>query len=255
MVDQHTPGKRFKLSPLARRIGANITPACHGRWQLVAANAAHANRRLRTAVQVPKRTEFGERQKVRLAVDLPLSVATSRHLIPDCSGVNPKVWAFRVAILRLGRRDLVGQHVGRIWSWIGPVIALMAAAMRRPRCIMSLPGPATAAAGRRNFNRARNCMLDETSAGMASAFNALADEQSTAPYYLRLVGSYPKKLRSTANPERASASCWNRTCDGSNWGDACPLGNRLSQVHEYLRLLPICALSAVGLPNMPVAIV
>lgn len=44
---------------------------------------------------------------------------------------------------------------------------------------------------------------------------------------------------------------WNRTPEGSYWGDVWPVGNRLRQRQEYLRLLwtPLCVSSAVGSPD------
>lgn len=50
---------------------------------------------------------------------------------------------------------------------------------------------------------------------------------------------------------------WNRTPGASNWDDVWPLGNRLRQRQEYLRVLraPVCVSSAVGSPDAAVATV
>lgn len=210
IVSQCARGKRFNLATLARRVGTNIPPARKALWQLVAANAEHASRRSGLVVQVQMQTEFDKRLNGRLALDLPFSVATPRHLMPDCSEVKglPEVWAFLAAILVFGRRDRLGQHIStdlvlhRGHNCAYGCCYAQTAQHREPS------KPTIATTGRRNVKRARNCMLHDTSAGMASGFNSLADEQSMPPYWRRLLGSYPKNLRSTAT----IASRWNRAC-------------------------------------------
>lgn len=79
IVEQLASGKRFKLAKLARRIGANITPAPDALSQLVQANAANANRRSGTVVRVPKPADFGELLKGRVALGLRFSITTPLH--------------------------------------------------------------------------------------------------------------------------------------------------------------------------------
>lgn len=250
IVGQRAPGKRSKLATLARRIGTNITPPRHALSQLVPANAANANRRSVLVVRLPRPAELGERPKGRLALVLPFSVATTLHLMSDCRGFKglPEVRAFRAAILELGPRSLRNLHVGRIWSCIGPIIALVAATIGRLHCIASFPDRMIATIGCRNLKRARNCMLHEISEGMISAFNALADEQSTPPHSHRLLDSHLEKLRNTVNSETAMASRWSRTRDGVNWDDVWPLSDRLRQRQVYVCLMrtPPYASNAAG---------
>lgn len=259
IVGQLAPGKRFKLAKMVQRIGTNITPVRHALWQFAPANAAHANRRSRMVVRVPKPTEFGELLKGRLALDLPFSIATPLHLMSDFSGFKrlPEVWAFRLAILELGQPSLLGMHVGRIWSCFGPITTLRAAAIDRLRCITSFREAIIGTVACHKIKQPRNCMFQEISAGMASAFNTVADEQSRAPHRRRLLISYPENLRNTVNPETAMASRWNRTRDGSNLGDVWLLGNISRRREEYFRLMrtPLCASSAVASPDTAVATV
>lgn len=238
-------GIRFRVTTLARRLGTGITPKGHALFQLVPADAAHANRRSGVIVRVTMPVELGELPKGRLALDFPFSVATPLHLMSNWTGFKgpPEMWAFRDAILELDQQSLLA--LGRIRSCVGPIIALMAADIGRLRCIASPPERIFVTTGR--LKRARNCILHEISAGMATTFNTLADEQTTPPHARRLRSSHPEELRNTANPETAMAGPWSRTRDGF-WNDVWKLGNRLRQRQEYFRLMrtPLCVPSAVG---------
>lgn len=131
----------------------------------------------------------------------------------------------------------------------------------RPKRRLALDIPFTiATVGCRSLKQARNCMFHELSAGMTSAFTAfstVADEQSTPPHWRWFLGSHPKDLRPTDKPETAMGSRWNRTRDGSNWGNVLPFGNRLRQRQHYCRLrcAPLCVSCTVGSPDTAVAAV
>lgn len=236
-------GKRFRVP------NTGTTPAGHARFRLVQADAAHANGRSGVVVRVPMRMEFGE--------NLRFSVAAPLHLTSGWTGFEGlrQMWAFRAAILELGQWILLAMHVGRIWHRIGPIVALMTAAIGRRRRIASVPERMIGTIRCCSLKRARCCMLHEIFAAMASPFSALADDDSTPPRSRRLLGSHSEKLRSTA--ETAMPNSWNRTPDASNWGPVWPLSNRLGQWQEYLRLLrtPLCVSSAVGSPDTAVATV
>lgn len=250
VVDQLASGKLFKLAKVAQRNGTNIAPARHAFSQLVPANAVNANRRSGRALQVPRPAAFAERLKGRVARGLPFSIAPALHLMFDCCGLKGllEVRAFRVAILELGQVSLWGMHVGRTWSCIGPIVALMAVAINKLRHIMCFLEEIIATVGCRSLKQACNCMFHRLSAGMTSAFSAVAYEQTTPPHSRRLLGSHPEKLRNTVNPDTANASRGSRTRDGFNWSDVWPLGDRFRQRQEYVRLMctTLYASDAVG---------
>lgn len=185
-------GRRFRVATLARRLGTGITAAGHTLFQLVPANAAHANRRSGVVVGVPMPVELGELLKGRVSLEgIRLSVASSIHLMSGRSEFErlPEVPAFRAAILECGQRSLLGLHIGRTWSWIGPVIGLMPpAAIGRLGCIASLLEQIIGTSRCRTLKRARNCMLHDISAGMISCFNTVVDEQSSPPHSRRMSG-------------------------------------------------------------------
>lgn len=250
-------GKRFRVATVARCLGTGTTPAGHARFQLVQANAAHANRQSGVVVRVPMPMEFGELLKGRLPLEgLRVSVATPLNLMSSWTGSRclQKMWAFRADILELGQPILLAMYVGRIWDCIGPIIALMTAAVTgRLRGITSFPRRIVGTTRCRSAQTARCCMRHQIFAGVASAFNTLADEHSSATQSRRLLDSHSEKLRSTV--ETAMAGCWNRAPDSSYWGDVWPLGNRLRKPPEYLRLLwtPLWVFSGLGSPDTAVA--
>jgi hypothetical protein len=165
------------------------------------------------------------------------------------------MWAFRAAVLELGQPIPLAMHVGRIWDCIGPIVALMTAAIGRLRCVASYPERMIGTTRCRSLKRARCCRLHEIFAGIASPSNTVADEHARPPQPRRLLSSHSEKRRSTA--ETAMPNCWNRTPDASNWREIWPLSNRLRQRQEYLRLLrtPLCVSSAVGSPDTAIATV
>lgn len=135
-------GKRFRVATVARCLGTGTMPAGHARFQLVQANATHANRRSGVVVRVPMPMEFGELRNARLPLEgLRVSVATPLNLMSGWTGSKclREMWAFRAAILELGQPILLAMYFGRIRDCIGPIIALMtAAAIRRLRGIASV---------------------------------------------------------------------------------------------------------------------
>lgn len=231
MVGQRALGKRFKLATLARSIGTNITPTRRTGWQQVRAVATDANRR--SGLWGLRPTEFGELLKGSLALEArPLSILTPLPLKFDCGGV------------------------GRICACIGRIIALVAVAVYRLHRITSFREEILATAACRNLQQARNCMIREILARIAARFITVADRSPAPPPSRRLLAFHPEKLRSNANPKTAIASRWNRTRDGSNWGNVWPFGIRLMRQQEYLRLrLPLCVSSAAGAPETAVATV
>lgn len=257
IVDQLDSGRCFRLTKVVRRIGTNTAPARHAFLQFVPGNAVNANQRSRRAVRVPKPAELGERLKERDALGVPFSVATPLHLTFGWSGVkgHPEVWGFCVAFLEYSQPSVLGMQVGRIWSCIGPIIALMAAAIDRLRYITSFREEIIATVACRKIKKPRICMFHEITAGMASTFNAVGAEQAARLRSRRLLDSHREKRRSTVNPQMAMASRWSRTRDGSSWGDVWPLGSRLRRRQECLRPLrtPLCASSAAGSPDTAVA--
>lgn len=227
VVGQRALGKPFKLATLARSTGTTITPARHTGWQQVPAVAADANRRSGMVVWELKPTEFGGLLKGSLALEAwPLSILTALPLKFDCGGV------------------------GRICVCIGRIIALVAVAVYRLHRITSFREEVLATAACRNLQQARNCMLREILAGIAARFITVADKPPARPHSRQLLAFHPEKLRSNVNPKTAIASRWNRTRDGSNWGNGWPFGIRLMRQQEYLRLLrlPLCVPSAAGAP-------
>lgn len=233
-------GKHFRVPKLARCLGTGTTPA-NGRSGVVA--------------RTPMPMEFGELLKGRLLFEgLRFSVAALLHLASGWTGFKGlrQMWAFPVAIFELGQWFLLAMHVGRIWDCIGPIVAVMTAAIDWRRRIASVPDRMIGTTRCRSIKRARCCMLHEIFAAMAFAFNALADEGSTPPRSRRLLGSHSEKLRSTT--ETAMPNRWNRTPGASDWGDVWPLSNRLRRRQEFLRLLrtPLCVSSAVGSPDTAV---
>lgn len=174
--------KYFRLATLARCFDAGAMPAGYAHFQLIQVDAAHANVRSRVVVRVPTPMEFGERLKRRLPLEgSRFSLASPLDLTSDRAGSKGlrKVWAFRAAILELGQPSLLAMHVVRISDCIGPIIALIIAAIGRLRCIPSFPERMIGTARRRRVKRARGCVLHEIFARVASAFNTLADEHST----------------------------------------------------------------------------
>lgn len=250
-VGQPALAKHCIVSTFTRRIRAAITPAP---YTLSPEDATHG-----MLVRGQKPPELGEFLKRLLALSVQFSIATPLHFMLDSSGFKglAKVWAFRVAILELGQRSLLGPHVGRIWSCIGPIIALIAPAIDRLRCTASLQERTIGATGCRHLKRVRNCMLHEISAGMASTFNTLADELSTPPYPRRFLGSHSEKLRHSANLESAKGSSRNRRSDSSSWDDVWQLDNRLQQPQQYSlsRRAPLCLSGAVASSDTAVATV
>lgn len=131
-------GKRFRVTALARCLATGIAPAAHALFQLLQADPAHANERSGGGIRVPMPMEFGELLKGRVPLEsLRFSVAKPLHLTSGWTvfkGLR-KMGAFRAAVLELGQPILRAMHVGRIWDCIGPIIALMTAAIGRLRCI------------------------------------------------------------------------------------------------------------------------
>lgn len=98
-----------------------------------------SNRRFGMAVRRP--AEFGEFLTGRVALGLPFSIVIPLHLMSHCrvfKGLR-EGWAFRAAILKFVQRSLLAT-VGGIWSCIGPIITVMAAAIGRPLCLASVLG-------------------------------------------------------------------------------------------------------------------
>lgn len=241
-------GKRFRAATLARCLATCTARAVHALFQLLQADAAHANERSGGGI--------GELLKGRLPLEsLRFSVATPLRLTSGWTGFEGlrKMWAFQAAVLELGQPILLAMHVGRIWDCTGPIIALMTAAIGRLRRMASVPERMIGTIRCCSLKRARCCMLHEIFAGLACPFNALADEDSTPPRSRRLLGSRSEKLRST--PETALPNRRNRTPDASNRGDIWLLSNRWRQLQEYVRLLPLCVSRAVGSPDTAVATV
>lgn len=221
-------GKRFRVATLARCLATGTAPAAHALFQLLQADAAHANERSGGGIRAPMPMEFGKLLKRRLPLEsLRFSVATPLHLTSGWTGFKGlrKMWAFRAAVLELGQPILLAAHVGQIWDCIGPIIALMTAAIGRLRCIASYPERMIGTARCRSLKRARSCGLHENFAGIASPSNTVTDEYARPPQSRRLLSSHSEKLRSTA--ETAMPNRWNRTPGASNWGPVWPLGNTI----------------------------
>lgn len=197
-------GKRLRLATLARSVGTGIMPAGHALFQLLPADAAHANRRPGVVLRLPMPVEPAEPLKGRLPLEgFGLSIGTPLHLTSGQSGFKglPEMWALRVALLERGQPCPLAVHVGRIWSCSAQINALMIVAIGKLRCIASFSERIAGTTRCRNLKRACNCIRHEISAGMVSGFNTLADKQSLPPYSQRMPGSPLEKLRNTANPE------------------------------------------------------
>lgn len=211
--------KRLRPAKLVRRIGANITPVRHALSQLVPADAVQAGLRSEMVIRLLKPTKLGQLFKGRLALELPLSIVIPRHLISDCAGFKgfPEVSAFLGAMLELSWPSRLGMHVGRIWSCIGPIIALMTVAINRLRCLHEL-------SGRKN-------------------------RESWVPYHQTIVLSEILRIRETAIASRC-----NGMLDGSSCDDVWLLRNRLRHRQQYLllRRAPLCVSGAVGSPDTTV---
>lgn len=135
-------GKHFRVATLAQCLGIGTVSAGHARFQLVQADATHANGRSGVVVLVPMPIEFGELLDGRLPLErLRFSVATPLHLTSGWIGSKGlrEMWAFRASIIELGQPILFAIKVGRIWDRTRPIIGLMTAAIGRPRCIAIFP--------------------------------------------------------------------------------------------------------------------
>lgn len=135
-------GKRFGVATLARCLGLGIAPASHAHLQLVPAEAALASWRSGVVVPLLMPVELDKLLKGLLPLErLRFSIASPLLLMPAWIGFKslPEMWTFRAAILELGQPVLLAMHVDRIWGCIGPIIALMTAAMSRPLYIVSFP--------------------------------------------------------------------------------------------------------------------
>lgn len=257
IVSQRALAKRVAIVTLARSFGPIFTRARHTLSRLVPTNAVNANRR--SAMVVLRPAELGVRLEEGLTLDLLFSVATAFHLMSGCSGFKgpPEVWAFRFAIHELGQRNLLGLHVGRIWSCIGPRVALTTAAVGRLSCIANLLKKIVRNTRCRNLKRPSNRILHQISTGIAFAFNTLADQQSTPPHSRRLLESRPEQLRNTAKPEPVMGSSRNRRCEDSSSGDVWQFGNGWRQPQQYFlpRRTSLCFGIAVASPDTAVATV
>lgn len=252
-------GRHFSLATLARSVGAGIMPAGHALFQLLPADAAHANWRSGVVLRLPMPVEPGEPLNGRLPLEgFGFSVGTPLHLMSGQSGFKglPEMWALRVALFERGRPCRLAVHVGRIWSCIGQINAFLIVAVGKLRCIASVLERIVGTTRCRNLKRACSCILHEISAGMVSSFNTLADEQSSLPHSRRMPGCPLEKLRNTANPESSTASRRKRTRDCSN-GDKAFLLQQFAATTNCFRLkrAPVSASSIVGWPDTAVATV
>lgn len=248
IVSQRARGNRLELLELARGIVTNFARARHTLLQLLPADAVNASRSA-IVVGVPNSTNVwkGGSRWIYCSRSLSCRSAASKDLLD--------VWAFRIAILELGQRSLLGLHLGRIESSIGMCIGLWAAAVGRLRCIASLLEQTIVTTESRNVQPVCHHILHETFAETASAFNELAREQSTPLHWRRLRESHPGRLRNTVNRQPAMRGSGNRRCD--SYGGRLAIGDRLRARQQYVRpgRTSLCVASSVASFDAAVATV
>ncbi|MER8824007.1 GntR family transcriptional regulator [Mesorhizobium sp. M0991] len=202
ILGQLAPGERFTVRMLAQRFGTSITPVRNALSQLAAAEALHQNRRSGIIVPLLNQPELDEMLKLRLALEgLAFSIATPRYRTSDwrefkalhadiCNASQrdypvvfaAAVWALRLAILKLDQASLLAMDVSRIWCRVGPTFTQMAADMNRRRCITRHLERMIEAIGNRNYEKARSCVVDEITVGMAPPTYAAASPTVLRPH-------------------------------------------------------------------------